>query len=196
MTEPVEEGAPAQTAGNGAVAAEAFDAQRRSRDVVWSQGAALAPLFFFGMSVPANVVLAGAPAPIGDAVTTWMVLGAFSFVVFFALAALSFVGAARLRSAHGPLGRWLVSIAAAAAVLVHAGVVFSVVESVAVPATRNPDSWAPKLNANAATVVVLPYIAAAAANVFVLIRLWRRHRAPRDAGAIGPGTDPRASTHR
>ncbi|MBY6364326.1 hypothetical protein [Rhodococcoides corynebacterioides] len=180
----------------GTEANTARDAQRRSRDVVWSQGAALAPLFFFGMSVPANVVLAGAPAPIGDAVTTWMVLGAFSFVVFFALAALSFVGAARLRSAHGPLGRWLVSIAAAAAMLVHAGVVFSVVESVAVPATRSPDSWAPKLNANAAALVVFPYIAAAAANVYVLIRLWRRHRAPRDVRAIGPGTDPRASTPR
>ncbi|MFC7959265.1 hypothetical protein [Rhodococcoides kroppenstedtii] len=196
MTERVEEGAPAQKAGNEAVAAEAFDAQRRSRDVVWSQGAALAPLFFFGMSVPANVVLAGAPAHIGDAVTTWMVLGAFSFVVFFELAALSFVGAARLRSAHGPLGRWLVSIAAAAAVLVHTGVVFSVVESVAVPATRSPESWAPELTANAAALVVFPYIVAAAANVYVLIRLWRRHRAPRDVRAIEPGTDPRASTPR
>ena len=175
----------------------ARDAQRRSRDLVWSQGVALAPLFFFGMSVPANVVLAGAPAPIGDAVTTWMVLGAFSFVVFFAPAALSFVGGARLRSAHSPLSRWLVSIAAAAAVLVHAGVVFSVVESVVVPATRSPGSWAPELKANAAAVVVLPYIVAATANVYVLIRLWRRHRGPgRDARAIEPGTDERASTPR
>lgn len=196
MTERVEEGAPAQTDGNRAVADSARDAQRRSHDVDWSQGVALSPLFLFGMSVPANVVLAGAPAPIGDAVTTWMVLGAFSFVVFFALAALSFVGAARLRSAHGPLGRWLVSIAAAAAILVHAGVVFSVVESVVVPATRSPDSWAPELNASTAAVVVIPYIVAAAANVYVLIQLWRRHRPPRDVRATGPGTDPRASTHR
>ncbi len=102
----------------------ARDAHRRSRDVVWTQGVALAPLFFFGMSVPANVVLAGFPTPIGDAVTTWRVLGAFSFVVFFALAALSFVGAAGLRSASGLLGRWLVSIAAAAAILVYAWTIF------------------------------------------------------------------------
>lgn len=168
--------------GAGTVAGIHSDVRRRSRDAAWVRRVALSPLVFFGLSVPVTVVLGGSGTLVDDVVTTWTMFGAFSFVVFFTLAALSFLGAAALSTARARRGRWLASTSAVIAVLAHLSVVYLVVTEVVEPGRRDPNSWTPALTPGAAALVVLPFIVAAAANAYVLARLWRRHRVPgRDA---------------
>ena len=184
MADRTDKGAPAKPDGTGAVLAEAADAERRARDAACVRWVALIPVLLVGLSIPAGVVLADTGTVVGDAVATWM-LGVFTLVVFVPIAAVSLVGAYEIDRPRSRLGRPLASIGAVAAVLAHAMVVFSVVMEVVEPERRDPYSWAPALTPSVAGVVVIPHIVAAAANVYVLVRLWRRHRAPdRDARAI------------
>ncbi|MBY6364640.1 hypothetical protein [Rhodococcoides corynebacterioides] len=129
---------------------------------------------FVGLCLPVGLVVANSRTVIGDAVAWWMLLGVFSLVAFVPLAVVGSLGASALRRARPWLGRWLGSIGATAAILTYASFVFSVVEIVVAPETRDPNSWGPVLTPGAAALVALPYAIGIAANTSVLVRLWLR----------------------
>ncbi|OZC73648.1 hypothetical protein CH251_14040 [Rhodococcus sp. 06-462-5] len=136
------------------------------------------------MSIPGGLFLANSGTVVGDVVATWMLLGVFGLVIFVPVTTLSLLGAAALNSHNFRVGRWLASVGAVSGTLFYAYLAFVVIAEAVVPEMRDPNSWGPQFTPVTALLVVVPFIAGAAANVYVVGRLWRQAR-PSTAGADG-----------
>ncbi|WP_032402323.1 hypothetical protein [Rhodococcoides fascians] len=133
-------------------------------------------MIVLGVSIPTGLFLANSGTVVGDVVATWMLLGIFGLVIFVPVTTLSLLGAAVFDNRNVRVGRWFASVGAVAATVFYAYLAFVVIEEAAVPEMRDPNSWNPQLTPVTALLVVVPYIAGAAGNVYVVGRLWRQAR--------------------
>ncbi|MFC9790134.1 hypothetical protein [Rhodococcus sp. NPDC127528] len=141
-------------------------------------GVALLPLLLLLGSLLGALVEDNRGTMIGDVLTFWNLVGIFGFVVYVPVMAISLSGALLLPRKFR-LGRWLASIGSVAMVFVAAALVFAgIADVVAPPEHRDPDSWAGPLSPFGTAVFVAPYVAMLAANVVVLVRLWKRTKRP------------------
>lgn len=147
---------------------------RRPGDTARVAGVALVPLLLLGCSLLGGLIEDNRGTMIGDVLVTWNLVGVFGALVFVPVMVVSLAGAGAL-AWRFRFGRWLASIGSGAMVLLASAVVYGgVAEAVAPPQWRDPNSWAPPLSPATAAIFVVPYLAVAAANVSVVLRLWRR----------------------
>lgn len=146
----------------------------RTRDTGWVTWVALLPILLLVVSVPGGLIEDNRGTMIGDVLVTWNLFGIFGLVVFVPVMTVSLFGAAALNRQFR-FGRRLASLGSAATALVFAALASSMIaETVSPPQWRDPNSWAPVLTPFAASLVVVPYFAITAANVYVIGRLWTR----------------------
>lgn len=176
MTGRDEGSAPCKSAGVGNATQRVSGTGGRSRDASWVRWVALLPVIVLGVSIPTGLFLANSGTVVGDVVATWMLLGIFGLVIFVPVTTLSLLGAAVFDNRNVRVGRWFASVGAVAATVFYAYLAFVVIEEAAVPEMRDPNSWNPQLTPVTALLVVVPYIAGAAGNVYVVGRLWRQAR--------------------
>lgn len=147
---------------------------RRPGDIARTVGVALLPLILLGGSLLGGLIEDNRGTMIGDVLVTWNLVGVFGALVFLPVVVVSLVGAGVL-AWQFRFGRWLASIGSAAMVLLASALVYGMVADVVDPPEwRDPYSWAPPLTPLTVTIFVAPFLAIAAANVYVVLRLWKR----------------------
>lgn len=149
----------------------------RSRDAVWVTVVALVPVLVLVVSILGDLFGAGLGSAAADVFAMWQFVGVFGLLLFGPVIAVSLLGTAALGADRFRVGRWLASIGALGAVLVHAAVVFVVLaDVVSPPEWRDPNSWGPVLTPVTGFVVVIPYVVGGLGSAHVVGRLWRRRR--------------------
>lgn len=146
----------------------------RPRDTGWVAWVAFLPILLLLVSVPAAGLEGNRWPLLGDVLIAWVFVGAFGLVVFVPAMVVSLFGAAALKQQFR-FGRWLASIGSAAVILIVAALTYGIVgEAFTSPERRDPYSWGPTLSPLAASLVLVPYLAIAVVNVYVVVRLWKR----------------------
>lgn len=147
----------------------------RPRDTGWVAWVAILPMALLLVSVPAAALESnGWPPMLGDVLIAWIFVGAFGLVVFVPAMVVSLFGAAALKQQFR-FGRWLASIGSFAAILIVAALTYGIVGEALTPLEkRDPYSWGPTLSPAAASLVLVPYLAIAFINGYVILRLWKR----------------------
>ncbi|MCA1008335.1 hypothetical protein LCL87_21720 [Rhodococcus hoagii] len=126
-------------------------------------------MLLLAVSVPAASLDNSRSPVIGDVLIAWVVVG----VVFVPAVLVSLSGAAALKRTFR-VGRWLVSLGCAAAVLFVAALTYGIVGDAVAPERRDPNSWGPEFTPFVASVVLVPYLAIAVLDAYVIVRLWKR----------------------
>lgn len=145
----------------------------RPRDTGWVAWVAFLPILLLLVSVPAAALESDRCPMLGDVLGTWILVGAFGLVVSVPAMVVSLFGAAALKQQFR-FGRWLASIGSAAVMLIVAALTYGIVAEAAEPERRDPNSWGPALSPLSASLVLVPYLAIAVVNVYVVVRLWKR----------------------
>ncbi|QBJ97241.1 hypothetical protein ERC79_15795 [Rhodococcus sp. ABRD24] len=144
------------------------------RDAAWVTWVALLPILLLILSVLAAAVEGNRWPLIDDVVLTWLFAGFVGLVVFVPAILVSLFGATALKRRFR-FGRRLASIGSAAVVLVVAVLAYNIVaDTVALAGQHDPSSSELSFSPLAACVVLIPYVAIAALNGYVIVRLWRR----------------------
>lgn len=146
----------------------------RPRDTGWVAWVAFLPILLLLVSVPAVGPASNRWPLLGDVLIAWVLVGTFGLVVFVPAMVVSLFGAAALKKQFR-FGRWLASIGSAAVMLIVAAITYGIVaEALTPPEGRDPNSWGPALSPLSASLVLVPYVAIAVVNVYVVVRLWTR----------------------
>lgn len=138
-------------------------------DTAWATWVALLPMLLLAVSVPAASLDISRSPVIGDVLITWVVVG----VVFAPAVVVSLLGVAALKRKFR-VGRGLVSLGCAAAVLFVAALAYGIVGDAGAPDQRDPNSWGPVFAPLVASIVLVPYLAIAVLDAYVIVRLWKR----------------------
>ena len=146
----------------------------RPRDTGWVAWVAFLPILLLLVSVPAAGLESNRWPLLGDVLIAWVFVGAFGLVVFVPAMMVSLFGAAALKQQFR-FGRWLASIGSAAVMLIVTALTYGILAEALTPSERrDPYSWGPALSPLAASLVLVPYLAIAVVNVYVVVRLWKR----------------------
>lgn len=146
------------------------------RDTGWVTWVALLPILLLVLSVLAAAAEGGRWPLIDYVVITWLFAGFVGLVVFVPAILMSLFGAASLKRRFR-FGRRLASIGSAAVVPIVAVLAYGIVtDTMTLAEQQDSDGWDPSSSPLAASLVLIPYLAIAALNVYVIVRLWRRAR--------------------
>ena len=145
-------------------------------DTGWVTWVALLPILLLVLSVLVAVVDGDSWPLLDYLVITWLFAGLIGLIVFVPAIVVSLFGAASLKRQFRR-GRRLASIGSAAIVPVVAVLTYVIVtDTMTFAEQQDSDGWDPSSSPLAASLVLIPYLAIAALNVYVIVRLWRRAR--------------------
>ncbi|MFI6430739.1 hypothetical protein [Rhodococcus oryzae] len=145
--------------------------RRDSVQVIW---VALLPLMLLVVSLLGAFVEGNRGTWVGDVLAMWNLVGIFGLVVFIPLVVVSLFGAGVLPSKFH-LGRWLSSLGSSAMMLIAGALVVGAIADLTTPPERrDPNSWAGPLSLLGTALFVVPYLVMVAANMIVIVFLWKR----------------------
>lgn len=153
-----------------------------SGDTAWAGWVAVLPILFAAAVVAFAFVDDNRSTLLDDVLILWYFVAFFGAVVYVPVAVVSLLGAAALKRQFR-FGRFLSSAGCFAVLLMCSLMVWTAVsEAVTDDELHDPYSWTAPLSPGEAFAFALPYVLIAAAEVYLIVRLWKLS----DPNPIGP----------